>query len=382
MVFSTIKDRQDKKQQEINVREAFTLWDLLRTKYLAIDHAKTLGTNVHDADLRVILVSIIRGLEKDTGEIEKLLKKFSILSPDRTRRTVNFPPNTKVCPDEFIANQLSIFLEANLLNVMKAFRTSVTNDALRNFVKKIILKRVDQLDTMIHYLKLKGWIETPPLFQELPINVKEKITVVEIYHLWHHLTYRYDNMNTTEVMKLFTYDGEYKVTLELGLKTLRKQIAMLEKELTYFGIPLPNAPGVVTFTPGNTEILKDDHMFRTLLDGLQGAALIHLEPLKECTFNDRIRGIFKELFVEELRMIDLYYKYGKLKGWFHPVPMYGSTYLFLFSFSSNFNIFSSCFLVHLLDPTRKILSANSLPASLREAISGEYLILQDRLQYE
>jgi len=152
--------------------------------------------------------------------------------------------------------------------------------------------------------------------------------VVEIYHLWHHLTYRYDNMNTTEItteiIKLFTYDGDYKVTLELGLVTLRKQIGMLEKELTYFGIPLPNAPGILTFTPGNTEILKDDHMFRTLLDRLQGAALIHLEPLKECTYNDRIRGIFKNLFVEELQIIDNLYKYGKIKGWFHPIPMYGA----------------------------------------------------------
>jgi hypothetical protein len=99
---------------------------------------------------------------------------------------------------------------------------------------------------------------------------------------------------------------------------------MLEKELQYFGIPIPNAPGEVTITPDNTEMLNDDHMFRTLIDGMQGALIIHIQPLKECSLNDRVRGIFKKLLLEELDVIDDLYKYGKIKGWFHSVPTYSS----------------------------------------------------------
>jgi len=50
--------------------------------------------------------------------------------------------------------------------------------------------------------------------------------------------------------------------------------------------------------------------------------MVHAQTLKECIFNDRVRGIFKQLLIDELNYIDNYYKFGKMKGWFHEIPMY------------------------------------------------------------
>ncbi|MHB1421138.1 MAG: DUF3231 family protein [Bacillota bacterium] len=321
MVFTLIPNRQDVKQRNIDVREAYLLWDLLGTQYLVIERFKVLLNDSHDVDLKVIISHLTKLIEKHSKEVEGYLLRFSILSPDRNRESINFPKNSEVLTDQFIARELHVFLQEHIEKLMRAHRTAFTNDDVRDYFKKLIIIKVNELDSLIKYLKLKGWIETPPLFHRTPMNVTEKISSNEIFHLWHHLTFRYDNINTTEIIIKYTFDGDFKTTLYLGLKLLQKQVQLLEKELDYFGIPLPSRPGVVTFTPMNTEILKDDHMFRTLIDGLQGASLLHIQPLKECTFNDRIRGIFKTLLLEEIDLIDNFYKYGKLKGWFHAVPI-------------------------------------------------------------
>lgn len=200
---------------------------------------------------------------------------------------------------------------------------SVTNDSVRGLFKKVAMEKINSMDKIVQYLKVKGWIGTPPLYKNVPQNVNEMVTTIDVANLWDHLTYRYDNVHTTEVMLHYARDLDFKLTLGMGLKTLTEQVDMLEKELEYFAIPLPKRPGKVTMTPSNTEILNDDHMYRTLLIGLQGAAQLHVQPLKECTFNDRTRGIFKKLLIDEINCIDKYYKFGKLKGWFHPIPVYG-----------------------------------------------------------
>jgi len=59
--------------------------------------------------------------------------------------------------------------------------------------------------------------------------------------------------------------------------------------------------GILNLTPRllwifNTKdktILDDDYMFRTLTFGIMGALWLHTLALKQCTTNDRIRGIFK-----------------------------------------------------------------------------------------
>ncbi len=76
--------------------------------------------------------------------------------------------------------------------------------------------------------------------------------------------------------------------------------------------------------PSETQITDDEHMFRTLLDGMQGAGSLYIQPIKECTFNNRIRKIFIKLFKDELGLIDKHYKFGKLKGWFNAMPLYGA----------------------------------------------------------
>ena len=111
----------------------------------------------------------------------------------------------------------------------------------------------------------------------------------------------------------------------MGLKTLGKQQDMLEKELQYFGIPLPIHPPSVTPPETNTEIMRDDYMYKNLLTGMQGAAIMHTMALKQCVTNDRVRKLFKQLLYEELDIYNNMVKFGKMKAWINVVPRYTST---------------------------------------------------------
>ncbi len=152
---------------------------------------------------------------------------------------------------------------------------------------------------------------------------QEKIDAGEAFHLWDHLTFRYDNIQATQIWYEHAHDTDFKFLLKNGLQNvLRKQAEMLEKELIKFGIPLPKQPSDVVKSAGDTTLLDDDYMFRTLNIGIMGALWLHTLALKQCTTNDRIRDIFRNLLIDEVNVLDKLLLLGKLKGWINAVPLY------------------------------------------------------------
>lgn len=121
----------------------------------------------------------------------------------------------------------------------------------------------------------------------------------------------------------FVYDGDFKLLLKVGLQgPLKHQTAMLEKELEHFGIPLPQRLSNVVVPPKNTELLKDEFIYKEIATGIHGAAIMHAQALKQCTTNDRVRGIFERLLLSEVGLLDKLIKFGKVKGWLNPTPQY------------------------------------------------------------
>ncbi len=66
---------------------------------------------------------------------------------------------------------------------------SKMNDTLRKFFMKLVKEDIDNIDDIIKYTKIKGWIQQPPLLQNLPEDCKEKIDVGEAFHLYEHLVF-------------------------------------------------------------------------------------------------------------------------------------------------------------------------------------------------
>ena len=318
----TLSPNTEKRQQMIDVRETFNLWDILRSKYLMIEDLETAGQVVHDKDLKMIIIVYLKELKNNSQKLENLLKKYGITGPDRGRISSNWVSNYEVIRDEEIALKMMLFTQENIENLLRAVRTSLTNDKIRSFITKILISTINDFDSILNYLKIKGWIATPPLYPNNPSSTKEKITCIEVAHLWDHLTIRYDNIRQTKILNSFVNDLDLQVILSRGLSRLQNQIKVLEKECIYFGITLPKRPAEVFAAAEFTDLYNDDHIYRIILGGFQGAEIMHAEALKQCTVNDRIRMIFKKMLLQEVEYFDNFARYGKLKSWLHPAPAY------------------------------------------------------------
>lgn len=318
MLFSKPED----KAQQINVSEANNLWDLLKANYLAVELMQTWENYAHDKEFKVIIKSFYTDVKKDVEALESELKKHGISGPDKYRAAVTSSANSEALYDEIIAQEFFLFAQENVEQLLRALRTTTTNDGIRKLFLNFTHNAIERLHNIISYLKIKGWLENPPLYLQTPANVSQKIAAGGVFHLWDHLTFRYDNISQTEIFHAFAKDPEFKLLLKTGLqRILEKQVAMLEKELAYYGIPLPTQPKKFAMAD-NTELMEDDHMYRVLITGIQGAAAFHAQALKQSTLEDGMRKMFKDLLLDELSIINKLIKFGNLKGWLHPVPQY------------------------------------------------------------
>lgn len=320
MVFNMTGRKSKRQQQSVNVAEAFNLWDMLSAKYQMLEMAKVWQAAIHDQDFVLIVKDLEGKLTLATERLEQELQKFSIKGPERPRESVVAKVNTEIITDELIAAEFLARMQESVEMLLKSIKTSTTNDQIRALFSNMLTATIGFADMVIKYQKAKGWIGTPPPYPNIPVAAKERLDAGEAFHLWDHLTYRYDNLNQTLIWQEYVHDGDFKVLLKKGQGSLQKQATILEKELSRFGIPLPKQPArSIPKSPGQ-ELLEDQYIFRELLLGIQGATSLHAQAFKRCTTNDRVRGIFKKLLLEELDMINDLILFGKVKGWLHPVP--------------------------------------------------------------
>lgn len=323
MLLSKKSGNAERKQQQVDTREAFNIWDILSSKYMTLDRIQVWEDFSHDQDLILALNAMKKPLKRNVRILERMMERYAIESPDRNRVSAQSPVNPKVVSDEFIALDIFFYTQEHVENLLKALRSSMTNDAVRMQLKKMALTTIDELDNYILYLRQKGWLANPPRYRNVPHNVSEEICLCEAANLWDHLTYRYDNRKTTEIYYKAIHDTDFRLVLYIGGKQLTRQIKRIEAELRRYGLPMPKRPGKFTLGINDLQIFDDDHIYRVLLASIQGAAILHAQSFKECTVNDRVRAFFKKLLIEEIDMIDRLIKLGKVKGWLNPAPTYG-----------------------------------------------------------
>ncbi|WP_366923481.1 hypothetical protein MFMK1_000374 [Metallumcola ferriviriculae] len=90
-----------------------------------------------------------------------------IKSRDRNKEITKFIANNKIVTDEFISANVFVYLQEHIENLLKSFRTAVTNEQVRDTIKKMTIKTIKQEEKYLKYLKLKGWIEVAPLNRPL-----------------------------------------------------------------------------------------------------------------------------------------------------------------------------------------------------------------------
>ncbi|NLL87879.1 MAG: DUF3231 family protein [Firmicutes bacterium] len=311
-------------QKLIDAREAANLWDIAISKHMILEYQQTAQHLAKDLDLKWLLGVMIKANERTIHTLEVVMEKYLVRSPDRNRLPSNWAGNTESFRDEQIGQTNLRFLQEYLENLLRVIRTSTTNDGIRTLFGRFLKTALNDIDLILNYLKLKGWLEIGPYYLNTPPDVKEKITAAEASNLWDHLTFRYDNIRKTNLYLAVTHDFNFKIIIAKGLDRLNRQTGILEQECQKYGISLPKRPPEVVILPVGTDYMCDDQMYRDILQGLQAAAMMHAETSKQCIHNDRIRKLFNNMLLTEVNYYNLFIKYGKQKGWLHAAPAYRS----------------------------------------------------------
>ena len=153
---------------------------------------------------------------------------------------------------------------------------------------------------------------------------QQTIHTGEAFEIWQHLVMRYDVFELTDIFQNFASDTEFKALLSFGLKMLQVNIDKIEVEMNRLGIPLPPRPPKSINTPANTEILRDELMFRTIYMGIQNFLNEHQRTVLMMK-NPKLSNIFIKMQREEIDLYTRVVAYGNLKGWLHVPPEYKGT---------------------------------------------------------
>lgn len=309
----------------LNCPEAYGIWDLLSAKYQFLEKLQIWRNYAHDKDLKFLLNSIINILErKIVVELEKQAEQYGLSGPEVGVKRVNTSANMEVIRDELIAQDTFVLLQGITELMLRNLRIATTNDNFRETVIAFNKINLRMMDNMISFLRLKGWINEPPIYPNLPTGTKEVIDAAEAFHLWDNLTFRYDNILQTEFYKDLVKDLDLKALITVGLQiVLKEEASILEKECLKFGIPLPKHPERVVALPAGMKFeVRDDYIFRVILMGMIGATNIHVSAVKQSVTNDRVRKLFIKLLLSEIDIFNNFILYGKLKGYLNEPPKY------------------------------------------------------------
>lgn len=312
-----------KTQGQLSSQEAYTLWDMLTSRYATVEKIQIFQNFIHDIDYKLLVVSSLNTVEKEINELEKTMNNFGIALPRRPPKSVRTPANTEAIEDRFTAGLFTGMLQENISSYLRAFRTSLTNDGIRNIFVKYMRNEVELYDNAIKYFKLKGWLGNPPLYPQSPAGTTEKLDTGEAFHIWDHLSSRYDSIEITHIYQSLAHDPDFSTVLLLGTeKILTKQIHILEKEMDHFGLPLPQRPPKTAPLTAQQTIFEDELLYRQIFTGMQFMLELHATAFRQNITNDRLRKIYIDFLHEEVPLINKWIKYGKAKGWLRANPSY------------------------------------------------------------
>ena len=312
-----------KREDSLDIQEAFNIYSLLRARYVSTQTIQLFKNFVHDVDWEIILEGFQVHFEKQIDNLEKLGKEFRIIMPNRPPVDVKLATRVNDITDDYVYKKIYHDLVAELMSLIHSVRSTSTNDNLRNIIIQDLIVHFEDFDTLYTFGKLKGWEEIYPVYKTSIQQLEEQLSTSEAFHIWDHITMRYEQIELIGLFSSFAHDTEFKVILQHGLYIYNKQVKKLEQLAIKLNVPLPNRPALPVTSPIDPETITDKFMYRIILSWELASLDAHVRAIIETIRNDSLRRLWNGLLNSELEYYDKYLKYGKMKGWTRVVPIYG-----------------------------------------------------------
>ncbi|MCR3922585.1 MAG: DUF3231 family protein [Firmicutes bacterium] len=310
-------------KEQIDIQEAFNIFNLLRARYVSAQTVQVFKNFVHDREWTAVLNRFLKHFESQVTILEEEAKKFNISMPGKPPLDTKFAASINEISDEYIYKKIYHDLMAELMSLIHAVRTSSTNDHLRDTIIRDLTTHFKDFEILYKFGKIKGWEESQPVYKTALPHKKEQLSTAEAFHIWDIISLRYDQIELIGLFVSFAHDTEFKAILQHGLYVITKQVNQLEQLALELNVTLPNRPATQVMSPIDPETIKDQFMYNNLLGWLLNALDTHVRAIIETIRNDGLRKLWTELLSAELEYYDKYLKYGKMKGWTRVIPIYG-----------------------------------------------------------
>jgi hypothetical protein len=288
------------RQTQLDIQEAYNIYNLLRARYVSLQTIQLFTNFVHDIDWEVILDRFKKHFSKQIEVLEKLGEKFRIIMPGKPPLDVKFATRINDITDDYIYKKIYHDMVAQLSSLISAVRSTTTNDNLRNIIIEDLKIHFEDFDILYKFGKKKGWEETYPVYKTLLPHQEEQLSTSEAFHIWDHISMRYEQIELIGIFLNFAHDTEFKVMLQHGLYLFNKQVSHLEQLALKLNVPLPNRPNQSEKTPIDPESIKDKFMYRNILSWELTSLEYHIRAIIETIRNDSLRKLWTELLDAEL----------------------------------------------------------------------------------
>ncbi|WP_042331036.1 DUF3231 family protein [Desulfosporosinus orientis] len=152
------------KQRNINVSEAYHLWNHLMQRYNVIYITNLLNSFVKDNDLKLVLRYGNKVLSKHIKLLEKELLNYGIplplRPPKQTQKTVDF----ELISDRQIYRRILRGIQAFLPVHTMAFIHS-TSPKIRDLFLSFMNEEMEIYDMYLEYGKIKNYLLKPPIYK-------------------------------------------------------------------------------------------------------------------------------------------------------------------------------------------------------------------------
>ena len=226
-----------KRDESLDIQEAFNIYNLLRARYVSTQTIQLFKNFAHDVAWDIILDKYQLHFEKQIDNLEKLGEKYRIIMPNRPPVDVKFATRVNDIRDDYIYKKIYHDLIAQVSSLSNAVRSTTTNDNLRGIITQDFITHFEDLDILYKFGKLKGWEETYPTYKTAIKQEKEQLSTSEAFHIWDHIIMRYDQTELIGIFASFAHDTEFKVILQNWLYVYNKQLNTLEKLALKLNIP-------------------------------------------------------------------------------------------------------------------------------------------------
>ncbi len=291
-------------REQIDIQEAFIIWNLLRARYLSAQTIQLFNNFTHDRDLSMLLNVILGHYKQQIDVLEKEGQRFRIVLPPQPPLDIKLATSLNEITDEYIYRKTFADMMAQLFSLSHAIRSATTNDTLRAHVIDDLTMHITDFEKLYKFGKLKGWEEVAPAYKTaLPVE-QEQLSTAEAFHIWDHISQRYEQLEINTFFLSFAHDPDFRAVLTAGKVVLGRHIKILEEQALSFEVTLPSRPAATEKSPIDPETLTDKMMYGIIFAGIIGSIDMHIRSIIETVRNDSLRQIWLNMFKEEIQLYD------------------------------------------------------------------------------